>query len=61
MITPCVSRLLADQTFREGMIALDVRWVTRQILYYAVRMFGMWTYEKYRKAEALSKGKTTCP
>ncbi len=48
MIDPPVSRLLADRTLREGMIALDVPWVTRCILYGAVRACGWWAFTKDR-------------
>lgn len=48
MIAPPVSRLLADRTLREGMIALDVPWVTRAVIYWAVRAFGMFAFAKDR-------------
>ncbi len=40
MVVPTVTRLQADRTLREGMIALSVPWLTRCIIYYAVRIFG---------------------
>lgn len=46
MVTPRVSRLQADRTLGEGMIALSVPWLTRQIIYWGVRLFGAMAFAK---------------
>lgn len=40
-----VARIDADNVFREAMEVLQVPWLTRQLVYRAVRVFGRWAYQ----------------
>lgn len=44
MIAPFVTRIQADRTLLEGMMALGVDWFTRWVIYFGVRAGGRWAY-----------------
>lgn len=45
MVRPAVTRLQADRTLREGMEALGVTWLVRQVIYLGVRLGGRRSYK----------------
>ena len=49
------SRKEADDIFSEGMIVLGVRSTTRKALYWAVRLFGVFAWRKYRRLRRLGR------
>jgi Protein of unknown function (DUF1353) len=48
-ITPTVTRIQADRTFREGMIALKIGRLTQRVMYWGVRMGGWRSWNAYRR------------
>lgn len=51
-LTPAVTRLQADRTLREGMIALGTGRVTRWLIFAGVRVGGWVAWNHYRQQEA---------
>ena len=48
-INPEVSRIQADNTLLEGMIALHVGWLTALTIYFGVRLGGWVAWDHYRR------------
>ena len=51
MVTPWVTRLQADQTLFEGMVALQTSFVVYWVIYLGVRLVGWVAWNGYRKKE----------
>jgi len=46
-----IDRFLADSIFFEAMTVLNVKWLTKRILYWGVRLGGFVTWNRYRNRE----------